>query len=293
MSALQDLVDIVARLRDPDGCPWDRTQDVATMRPYLLEEAHELLAAMDALASKPAQQDQPLVLVDTLREELGDLLFVLALVARIAQERGWFSLEEAAAGICRKMVVRHPHVFGEDAQQRARAQGGAPGSLAAWEARKAGTMDAQGPPRSRLAGVPDTLPGLLRAHRQGEKAAAAGFSWPDHRAVLAKVHEELAELEEALALHPPVRVPGAETPAAAHPHVEHELGDLLMATAELGRHVGAPPEAALRRANDRFKARFQEVERLAHARGRALTELDEAALDALWEQAKATLQDKG
>ena len=288
MSALLELVDIVVRLREPEGCPWDRAQDVATMRPYLLEEAHEVLDAMDALSGPDSAPKQ----VQTLREELGDLLFVVALVARIAQERGWFSLDDAARGIGMKMVVRHPHVFGDDARHRAEAEGGAPGSIAAWEARKARQGGEDGRPRSRLAGVPGSLPSLLRAHRQGEKAAAAGFDWPDRQAVLAKVHEELAELEEALALHPPATSSRtAETGMpAAHPTVEHELGDLLMAVAELGRHIGAPPEAALRRANDRFRRRFEEVERLAWQNGNVLSELDDAQLDALWEQAKAHLE---
>lgn len=275
MSALSDLVAVVARLRAPDGCPWDRAQDLLTMRPYLLEEVYEVLHAMDRAEVDPTGPQ-------VLQEELGDLLFVVVLLARMAQERGWFDLEAAAAGIAEKMVVRHPHVF----DPRTAPTTGA--TISAWEARKA--ADPDGRPRSRLAGVPTSLPGLLRSHRQGEKAAAVGFDWPDHHGALAKVHEELAELEQALAEHPPAtgQDRDATGPPAAHPAVEHELGDLLMALASLGRHVGAPPEDALRRANDRFQARFQEVERRAWSQGSTLADLDAAALDALWQQAKAT-----
>lgn len=274
MSALSDLVAVVARLRGPDGCPWDGAQDLQTLRPYLLEEVYEVLEAMDGAQRRP---DGP----EILREELGDLLFVVVLLAQIAQERGWFDLEQAAAGIHHKMVVRHPHVFHPDTP----ASGG---TIAAWEARKAAGPDGQ--PRSRLAGVPASLPGLLRSHRQGEKAAAVGFDWPDHQGALAKVHEELAELEQALAAHPPALAAGREATGqpAAHPAVEHELGDVLMALASLGRHVGAPPEDALRRANDRFQARFQAVEQAAWRAGATLSDLDAAALDALWQQAKAS-----
>lgn len=274
MSALPLLIELVARLRGPDGCPWDRAQDLATLRPYLLEECHELLEAMDRAAL--GQVEAP----GALREELGDLLFMVVLLARVAEERGWFTLEDAARGIHDKMVRRHPHVFGQGEE-------GAAGSIAAWEARKA--RDADGQPRSRLAGVPRSLPALLRSHRQGEKAAAVGFDWPDTAGVLAKVEEELAELREAMAAHPAPRDPRqAETGMpAAHPRVEHELGDLLMAVASLGRHLGAPPESALQRANDRFQARFQAMERGAWARGEELAGRPAEELEALWQAVKA------
>ena len=285
MSGLPQLELIVARLRGPDGCPWDRAQDVASMRPYLLEECYELLAAMEGARTGAGAAAEPQA-VSTLKEELGDLLFVLALVARICEERGWFSLDEAAAGIAHKMVVRHPHVFAPDELPAPGA-----GSLAAWEARKARELGPDGAPRSRLAGVPESLPALLRAHRQGEKAAAAGFDWPDAQAVLEKVDEELAELREAIALHDPAEAPRKGPSAAAE--VEHELGDLLMVLADLGRHLGAPPESALQRANTRFRARFEEVERLARAQEQDLADLDAAALDALWEEAKRRLSGGG
>src|SRR6185436_7394387 len=242
MSAFDDLAAIVARLRGPDGSPWDKAQDPATMRPYLLEEAYEVLDAIES--GDPSK----------LREELGDLLFNVVMLAQMAQDAGQFAVSDVPAGIARKMIERHPHVFGS-------AEGG---SIADWEQRKST------PDRGRLDGVPRTLPALLRAHRQGEKAAAVGFDWDDAAGVLRKVREEIAELEEAR---------GAE-------RIEAELGDLLMAVASLGRKLGVPPESALQKANDRFRSRFRTMERIAAERGVELSSMDAAALDALWEEAK-------
>jgi MazG family protein len=244
MSAFDELATIVAHLRGPEGCPWDKAQDPSTMRPYLLEETYEVL---DAIESGDRTR---------LREELGDLLFNVVMIAQMAQDAGWFQVAEVPKAIAEKMVERHPHVFGSRAG----------GSLADWEQRK------QTAGRGRLDGVPRSLPALLRAHRQGEKAAAVGFDWHDAAGVLAKVREEMAELE---AETQPVRV-------------EEELGDLLMAVASLGRKLGAPPESALQKANDRFRSRFRTMERLAAARGAELSSMDAAALDALWEEAKRT-----
>ncbi len=261
---MAELVAVVDRLRSPGGCPWDQAQDFASMRPYLLEECHEVLDTIDA--GDPAR----------LAEELGDLLFEVVFLARLGEELpdgDRFDIEAVAGRIVRKMVERHPHVFGGEAGARA---GEDPGGIAAWEARKR----RHGGTRSRLDGVPRALPALLRTHRQGEKAAAVGFDWPDARAVLAKVHEELAELEAAL-----------ETGDAGA--IAHEYGDALMALATLGRHLGAPPEDALRAANDRFARRFREVEAIARAEGLDLEALDAAALDALWERAKARLAADG
>jgi MazG family protein len=242
MSAFDELAAIVARLRGPDGCPWDKAQDPSTMRPYLLEETYEVLDAIES--GDPVR----------LREELGDLLFNVVMLAQMAQDAGAFRVDEVPAAIAQKMIERHPHVFG----------GETGGSLADWERRKAGAD------RGRLDGVPRTLPALLRAHRQGEKAAAVGFDWGDAGGVLAKVREEIAELE---AETDPVRI-------------EEELGDLLLAVASLGRKLGAPPESALQNANDRFRSRFQTMERLTAERGGELAAMDAEALDALWEEAK-------
>jgi MazG family protein len=246
---LPDLVTLVRRLRA--DCPWDAAQTPLSMRPYLTEELYELLDAIDA-GDGPRQD-----------EELGDLLFVVLLLAEMAGEAGRGGVDAVAAGIHAKMVRRHPHVFGEEPRRES-------GSIAAWEARKAASRAGGG----RLDGVPRALPALLRAHRQAEKAAAVGFDWPDAAGVLAKVEEELGELRAAL----------ASGEAAA---VAHEYGDTLMALASLGRHIGASPEESLRSANDRFSTRFRHMERIAAARGLALDALGAAALDDLWGEAKA------
>lgn len=255
MPHLTELAALVDRLVRPDGCPWDRAQTWSSMRPYLLEECHEVLDALDA--------GDP----DAVTGELGDLLFVVLLMARIGQDTpGAGGIEEVARRIRDKMVRRHPHVFADEA----RPDG--PG-IEHWEAQKAQEAAPGGPPRSRLAGVPRALPALLRTHRQSEKAASVGFDWPDAAGVLAKVEEELAELRDALR-------------AGDDAGIAHEYGDVLMALGSLGRHIGAPPESALRQANDRFAARFQAMEAAAFAQGVALDDLDDAQLDALWEAAK-------
>lgn len=253
MSALEELVAVVARLRGPGGCDWDRAQTPATLRPYLLEEAHEVLAAVDAADPQ------------ALCKELGDLLFQIVLLARMAEERGQFTLQDVCAAIAQKMVQRHPHVFDPDHAEDN------PATLAAWEARKAREQ----PERSLLDGVPPSLPALLRAHRVGEKVATVGFDWPDALGAREKVHEELAELDEALHV-------GA--PAA----VEAEYGDVLLAMASYGRLLGLAPEDALRGASARFERRFRALEQAARAAGVRLHERpDPAVLEDLWQQVKA------
>ena len=248
---LLELVEIVAHLRGPDGCPWDKDQTLQSMRPYLLEEVYELLDAMEHDAGE-----------DGLEGELGDALFVLLMIAQIGADAGRLTLDSVAARIVAKMVKRHPHVFGDGADDEN------PGGIAAWEARKESTG------RSRLAGVPRSLPALLRAHRQGEKAASVGFDWSQPEQVMEKVSEEIAELQEAIL-------------SGDRLAIEHELGDVLMSLASLGRHLDTPPEAALRRANDRFASRFAALERLAQEEGVPLTGSTNAdVLDALWERAK-------
>ena len=248
---LLELVEIVARLRGPEGCPWDKAQTLQSMRPYLLEEVYELLDAMEHDAGE-----------DGLEGELGDTIFVLLLITQIGADAGRLTLDSVAQRIISKMVKRHPHVFGDGADDAN------PGGIAAWEARK------QTNGRSRLSGVPRSLPALLRAHRQGEKAASIGFDWTEAAQVMDKVSEEIGELQEAIK-------------SGDQAAIEHELGDVLMSLASLGRHLDTPPEAALRRANDRFASRFATLERLAKEDGVALTgSTDAAVLDALWERAK-------
>ncbi len=246
VSALGELRSLVARLRAE--CPWDRAQSVASMRVYLVEEAAELLDALDA-------DDAARV-----KEELGDVLFQLVFLARLYEERGDFDLDGAAEAITQKMVERHPHVFGEAASAGA-------GTNAAWERRKAKAG------RSRIDGVPLGLPALVRAHRVAEKASGVGFDWPDLAGVLAKVDEERAELGEALASGDPARV-------------EHEYGDLLLALANLGRFVGVAGEDALRVANQRFERRFRAVEAQAAAAGIEPADAGLAQLEEWWQAAK-------
>lgn len=244
MDRLRALVD---RLRAE--CPWDRAQTSASMRPYLLEEAYEVLEALDA--GDPAQ----------VCEELGDLLFQVYFHGRLAEERGEFDIEAVADSILTKMVDRHPHVFAGAHETDA-------GSVGAWEARKAA-----GRKGSRVDGVPDALPALLRAHRVGEKLAHVGFDWPDITGVLAKVDEERAELAEAIAGGNPDRV-------------RAEYGDLLLACANLGRFLGVAGEDALREANRRFEGRFRQVEVLARDAGVRLEDAGLERLDGWWNEAK-------
>lgn len=249
---IAELISIVERLRGGDGCPWDQAQTPESMRPYFVEETYEVLEAID--------RGEP----DALCEELGDLLFQIVLVSEMARQQGWFDLQDVARGIGQKMVERHPHVFsdGHDAES----------SVAAWEARKA---EKRGPDASLLDGVPKALPALLRAHRTGQRVSRVGFDWPDVEGVRAKVDEELAELDEAMDQGVPE-------------HVRAEYGDLLLATANLGRHLGIGPEEALREANAKFDHRFRKVEDLARAAGTPLDHLDHDALEALWARAKET-----
>lgn len=247
-----ELLDVMARLRGEGGCPWDRAQTRETLRPFLLEEAYEVVEALEA--GDPA----------ALREELGDLLFQVVFHVRLAEERGEFTWDELLDALIRKMVRRHPHVFADarvDTPQEALAQ---------WEAIKQGEV-AQ---RSVLDGVPRTLPALLRAQRVQDRAARVGFDWRQAREALAKVREELAELDEAL---------GAERADA----VEAELGDLLFAAVNVARLAGTDPERALQRAVERFAERFRRMEAAAGERGVGLGALSLEELEQLWVEAKA------
>ena len=253
--ALQALLELMRRLRDPQrGCPWDRAQDFASIAPYTIEEAYEVADAIGR--ADPAR----------LRDELGDLLFQVVFHARMAEERGWFDFAAVARGIVDKLVRRHPHVFA--------ATGGAdPHSLArAWDAHKAAERHAAGA-RGALADVPLALPALSRAAKLGRRAGGVGFDWPDLSGVRAKVQEELAEADAAVA-------------AGDAAGTLDEIGDLLFAVANWARHLKVDPEEALRRAGGRFERRFAAMEAQAAASGRALEQLDGADWDALWNAAK-------
>ena len=249
---LQKLLDLVARLRAPDGCPWDREQKLADIRAYLLEEAHETAAAIDA-------GDW-----GELAEELGDLLFQVAFIGRLAEEAGAFSLSQVVDRVHHKMVARHPHVFGDEVLADAQAV------RRAWERRK---LKEEPGRASLLAGVPASLPALLAAYRLTQKAAGVGFDWPDAGAVLKKVDEETAELRDALA-------------ADDRDAMREEVGDLLFTLANLARKLDLDPEAALAGANRKFRHRFEQVEKGLAARGKSTVEATLEEMDELWEAAK-------
>ncbi len=256
---LRRLLDLVAVLRSDDGCPWDREQTLRDLRAYLLEEAHEAAAAIDAEEW------------DELCDELGDLLFQIVFIVRLAEERSRFGLKEVVERIEAKMIRRHPHVFGDVELADSAAV------RRAWEQRK---LEARQPGRSLLAGVPSSLPALLAAYRITQKAAGVGFDWPDAGAVVDKLDEEVDELRRAL-----------ET--AARPsdsEVREELGDLLFTVANLARHLGIDPEAALAAANAKFRRRFARLESLLAEQGRSFSDSSLDDLEALWQSVKTKLR---
>jgi uncharacterized protein YabN with tetrapyrrole methylase and pyrophosphatase domain len=275
-AACARLLAVMDRLRDPDGCPWDREQTLRTLTPYLLEEAHEVIEAIES--GDVAHH----------KEELGDLLFQVVFHARIAREAGWFDFAGVCDGIAEKLRRRHPHVFGTG---RPSPGGGEPRSqepdsagpvtssaevVRNWEQIKTAERAAMGEkPRSAIGGVPASLPALVRAERLTEKAAAVGFDWPDRAGVLAKVREELSELEAELAAD-----------ARGPSRVEAELGDLLFSIANLGRFAKVHPEEALRGAIRRFERRFHFIEAELERRGTAPARSTLEEMDALWEEAK-------
>ena len=260
-ASLQRLLDIMDKLRDPGGCPWDREQTLRTLTPYLLEEAHEVV---EAIESGDAEHH---------REELGDLLFQVVFQSRIAREEGKFDFAAVCDAISDKLTRRHPHVFADVTVS------GSGEVVKNWERIKADERKEKGQaPRSAIGGVPVALPALVRAERLTEKAGAVGFDWPDAQAVLAKVREELAELEQAMA---------ARDQAA----VEDELGDVLFSLANLGRWTKVHPEEALRGTLRKFEKRFHYIEEQLQRRGKSPRESNLAEMDALWNEAKKASSD--
>jgi ATP diphosphatase len=260
-AAVERLVNVMRRLRAPNGCPWDREQDLRSLRPYLIEEAYEVLEEMDRVSDGGPWAP--------LAEELGDLLFQIVFHAQLASERGQFDLGVVATAIAAKLERRHPHVFGEQATH------GTQQVLQNWAKLKAEERKAKhGHHGSVLDGVPKDAPALQRAERLTEKASRIGFDWPDLAGVRDKLAEELGELDEAIA---------SKDKAA----MEHELGDVLFALANVARHLGIAPEDALRGTNHRFTTRFHAVERGLEARGVPFGEATLAQMDDLWNAAKA------
>ena len=251
-----ELVQIMARLRGENGCPWDREQTHASIKPYLLEETYEVLESIDE--NDPAK----------LEEELGDLALQVVFHAQMADEAGLFTIADVLRGINEKLRRRHPHIFGDVKADTAQEV------LFNWEQiKKLEREKAQGR-ASLLDGVPRELPALLRAHRLQEKASRVGFDWNEARQVFQKVEEELAELRAAMESEQPDRM-------------EAELGDLLFSLVNLGRFIAVNPEEALRKTIARFIARFQYIEEELARRGTAPGQATIEEMDALWAEAKA------
>lgn len=262
MTNIEKLLEIMAALRDPhSGCPWDRDQDFSTIAPYTVEEAYEVADAI-------ARGDMP-----GLRDELGDLLFQVVFYARMAEERGDFDFADVVQGINEKMLRRHPHVFGDDAEREAGLEDGS------WERIKAAERAERGDSLddSVLAGIAKALPALMRAQKLGERAATVGFDWRNRRGVRDKIHEELDELDDAVGL----RSAG---------QIEEEFGDLLFAIVNLARHLDIDPENALTSANRKFEARFREMERALESRGETFRDHSLESLDKEWRAAKKRLR---
>jgi nucleoside triphosphate diphosphatase len=261
------LVEVMRTLRSPHGCPWDREQTLSSLRPYVLEETYELLEALD-------RRD-----LAALREELGDFLYEAVFLAQIAEEDGHFAIGDAIQSITDKLVRRHPHVFTPDGTPlaEARAEMTSAAVVQKWEDLKAGERKTAGTTtKSILSGVPKALPGLIRAYELSARAASVGFDWARAGDVLAKIEEEVAELRTAAVKE--------RDPA----RIEEELGDALFAIANLARKLGVEPEAALRRANDKFQRRFEGVERATADAGRRLQDLTLDEMETLWQAEKAT-----
>ena len=266
-ASFDKLVAIMQALRAPGGCAWDREQTLASLRPYVLEETYEVLEAIEWGTA------------DNLREELGDFLFEAVFLAQISAEQGTFTITDAINGICEKLVRRHPHVFGPTASD-ALTSGQV---LEQWESIKARERAAAGLPaksatKTTLSGVPRTLPSLLRAYQIGERAARVGFDWARADDVLDKIEEEVAE----------VRVEVESGATGDLSRAEEEMGDLLFVIAHLSRKLGIEPEGALRRANEKFTARFDALERAFLDRGQPLDTATLEEMEAEWERVKAT-----
>ncbi|TAN36690.1 MAG: nucleoside triphosphate pyrophosphohydrolase [Verrucomicrobia bacterium] len=253
--SLTRLLAIMRKLRSPQGCPWDREQTHASIKPNLIEESYETL---DAIDSGDPQQ---------LKEELGDVLLQVVFHAQMADEAGQFNFDDVARILCEKLERRHPHVFGTVKVSDSREV------LKNWETIKRGEKKAQKEFSSVVAGLPRHLPALLKAEQVQRKASRVGFDWKTVTPVAAKVEEELAEVRHAVARRKPAEI-------------REELGDLLFAVVNLGRFLGHSAEEALDGTVRKFVRRFQEIERRLHVQGREMTKCSLAELDAIWEQIK-------
>jgi MazG family protein len=265
----EDLLALMAKLRSPTGCPWDREQTYATLAPMLLEEAYEAFEAVEE-----AREGHP----DELRDELGDLLFQIVFYAQVAKEQGDFSIDDVTEAIHAKMVRRHPHVFGDTS---------APDSatvLRNWEAMKQQERHAAGKSErvdSLLDGVSSKAPALMEAHQLSTKAARVGFDWQRTEDIFDKLEEEIAELRRAIQTH------ATSNNEADHTKVREELGDLLFAVTNIARHLFVEPEAALKLTNRKFRRRFGYIELKLRERGQNFEATTLEEMESLWQEAKS------
>ncbi|MCP9494320.1 MAG: nucleoside triphosphate pyrophosphohydrolase [Pyrinomonadaceae bacterium MAG19_C2-C3] len=273
-----DLVELMRRLRAPDGCPWDREQTYATLAPMLLEEAYEAFDAVEAAREGRASE---------LCDELGDLLFQIVFYAQVATERGEFAIDDVVAAIHEKMVRRHPHVFGtESADDTATV-------LKNWEAIKAEERRAAGKNEdaqsSILDGVSAKAPALMEAHQLATKAARVGFDWTNIGDVFAKLREEIDELEAAIKERDAKQQPTSED--AGNINVRDEVGDILFAVSNVARHLKIEPEAAAKLANRKFRCRFRFIEQALRADGKRFEDVTLDEMETFWQAAKRAERD--
>ena len=258
-----ELVAVMARLRAPGGCPWDREQTYGSLAQYLLEEAYE---AFDAIQEAEQTGDTA-----HLKEELGDLLLQVVFHSTIGAEKGDFTVNDVAAGVSEKLILRHPHVFGDEKLEKAQDV------LDNWDTLKANERKASGKPEkakdSMLDEVPVHFPGLLEALKLTKRAAKVGFDWPDRGPIFDKIREEISELETAVQ-------------ERDRGEIEEEVGDLLFAVVNLARHLDVEPETALKTTNSKFRRRFSYIEKELAAAGRTPENSDLNEMDDLWNKSK-------
>jgi len=260
------LISILADLRGPNGCPWDKEQTYKDINPYMLEEVHEVMEAID-------NND-----FEELKKELGDLLMHIVFHCQLASEEGRFTLADVAEAVCEKLIRRHPHVFGETKVKDSEEV------LRNWEKIKAEERKEQNHgDRSLLEGLPKALPSLLRALRIGEKAHRVGFDWSDSDGVFRKVEEELSELRDVIAS------PDGAQDGTKQSRMEEELGDLLFTLVSVGRFLKIDSDSALRKSTNKFVRRFQQMEKEIRLQNRSMHDLSPAEWDVLWSRAKSAV----
>jgi nucleoside triphosphate diphosphatase len=285
-------VAIMARLRAPGGCPWDREQTFDSIKPYTLEETYEVLEAIDNRAW------------DELPGELGDLLLQVLFYAQMAKDQGTFSIDEVLDSLSTKLVDRHPHVFGDVKAETSSEVLRNWQALKVEEKKKRATEAGNAKPDSSesvLAGVSTAMPALMEAYKLSSRAAQVGFDWPDMDGLFEKLQEETAELQQGLEEFPPpgprphgrgiAGAGGQQVPEALKQHLEEEVGDLFFVLVNIARYLSLDPESALRKTNRKFKRRFQWMEEQLRASGRGPQQASMAELESLWQQAKIRLEE--